>query len=1550
MAGDGQKEGLNSRYLVEQMLGEYPPWRGYRVSDALSEKKYLLFSLPAHADAPVSLDDLKMRDFLFSRGDGFVSPTLSLQRMNGTITFLLPAAELIPLMKALPSMKPVRVASIMKLLVTQVLARHHDGLFFHNLTAESLYIAEDALGVLPTAYLLPRELLDRTLKPRSAEERSLDPMSEDLRMLGGILSHFSLYADHETSEGIKRVAARLGALGPESTAAEYFGTIDELLSLVEADDRASLVPRTREFRTSPPAQAMRTMKQIALKARDGERQLVLIRGTSGEGRSSFVAEVARKLEREWGLEKGAIVSDQTLFQDFAERDEDERSDYCLIDDHTKEPLLSRYVMDRLCRAVDHCMLVAIATDESPPTHFMDTLREELGRRDTTLREVELPPFGAAEKARILSQMLPPETAKRLHARGDSRRPLAIAVCNLAALAAGTAPSEEDGAFLETLSAEERSVLNFIAAFSFDMPLSFLLGIYAPEETNIYAALQRLLAMGVVRKRAEVSSLAGGELSVVYGAASGTIAEAALRSVPADRRQQIHGNIARLLEERQGIPAVYGFYHLTRSGGRADAALKGFEILELLIARQKSAALACFHRTYADEKLDRCLSAEMRLKLLLDLGNAFSITGSMERAEVCFRKCREEASRETDASGFRNVAVEASRRECEILEKKGEFTKAEKLLEKVIAAHGEDLPANERAKLYHDMAWLNYRLGAFDESWENCLLVHRLLDGKKSPAESAQAYNLMGTINWNRSKYDEAVLCYKRCLAIHEESGDEMGIAVTDNNLGLVYLSLGSLEEALECFTKSMEIKERHNNLPGLAAAHHNIALVYLDLDRIRDAEKNCLAATRLAEEIGNQQLLAESYGTMGDIAFLQGNYEKARSFYRKDLHLCDKTKSLREKAITYRRLGELHLAQGNLGETSAMLEQARTYNQKIGSRLETALLNLLDGRILLAQGKVEDGRCKLEGAALELSLLGKRGAAAAVAAEIGALHFGDGNEPLAREYLLRARSLIRDGENPPKQVRQLQDSLDRRSEIPESRIASDADRFRVLCRVTSLIRTIGDPEKLYAAIVETVRKATAMERAALVVKVEGRDALKVVAGAGGLAPGTFAVDKNVNAILTIARQLGYPIDSSRSHIPEGKVSEEFLKAHPRVICMPLRVLDEVAGYLYLDGPRGAAPTSDDDQSFLVAMSQQLALALERLSLAGKVRELEKSRPIAAGLARPKERAAFQEIIGDSAPMKRIYELVESIKNMETTVLLTGSNGTGKDLVAKMIHYRGARADRPFVALNCAAFPVDLLESELFGHEKGAFTGAHRQRIGHFESANGGTIFLNEIGDMPLTLQPKLLHVLEEQKFYRVGGTTTISTNVRIITATNKDLRGLVDQERFREDLYHRINIFPIRIPDLKERLDDIEPLCAHFLSTYCRLYGMPMKRISPEAMARLAAYDWPGNVRELENIVNRLIIISKRDTILPEDIPDYIVKKPETVKARARVTLEETIDTLLETLELSTSDPILPKVEGVIVSKVVELIGDKTKAAALLGISKPTVYSKLKKYGKTKDA
>jgi len=254
------------------------------------------------------------------------------------------------------------------------------------------------------------------------------------------------------------------------------------------------------------------------------------------------------------------------------------------------------------------------------------------------------------------------------------------------------------------------------------------------------------------------------------------------------------------------------------------------------------------------------------------------------------------------------------------------------------------------------------------------------------------------------------------------------------------------------------------------------------------------------------------------------------------------------------------------------------------------------------------------------------------------------------------------------------------------------------------------------------------------------------------------------------------------------------------------------------------------------------------------------------------RFGFENIVGDSAPMQRVFRLVEKVADTDAPVLITGESGTGKELVARAIHYRSRRAERPFLAVNCAAIPRELLESELFGHVKGAFTGAVRDRAGKFEEARGGTLFLDEIGELPVDLQAKILRVLQEMEVTPVGANHVVRVDARIVTATNRDLEEEIEEGRFREDLYYRLAVVPIAMPSLRERPDDIPLLVAHFLKALASGAGV---RVTPEAMEALQTYSWRGNVRELENTVERILILRESDTIDLPDLPEKIRRPGE---------------------------------------------------------------------------
>ncbi len=328
----------------------------------------------------------------------------------------------------------------------------------------------------------------------------------------------------------------------------------------------------------------------------------------------------------------------------------------------------------------------------------------------------------------------------------------------------------------------------------------------------------------------------------------------------------------------------------------------------------------------------------------------------------------------------------------------------------------------------------------------------------------------------------------------------------------------------------------------------------------------------------------------------------------------------------------------------------------------------------------------------------------------------------------------------------------------------------------------------------------------------------------------------------------------------------------------------------------------------------------------------------------KERYDFRKMIGNSVPMQKLYRIIEKVADTDSTVLISGESGTGKELVARTIHFNSSRANSPFVPVNCAAIPRDLIESELFGHERGAFTGAVNTRIGRFELANGGTVFLDEIGELPAVLQVKLLRVIQEREFERVGGTRTIRLDVRILAATNRDLEKATRDGSFREDLYYRLNVIPVDIPPLREREDDIPLLLDHFLSEFCRKRKKAPLKVSPDAAAMLRGYPWPGNVRELENAVERMIILNERGTIAVEDVPDHIWK------ASGQPPGEGGFAALAKSLEWSTAgidlNGVIDELEKALILKALDKSGGvKNKAAALLGLNRTTLIEKIKKMG-----
>jgi len=434
---------------------------------------------------------------------------------------------------------------------------------------------------------------------------------------------------------------------------------------------------------------------------------------------------------------------------------------------------------------------------------------------------------------------------------------------------------------------------------------------------------------------------------------------------------------------------------------------------------------------------------------------------------------------------------------------------------------------------------------------------------------------------------------------------------------------------------------------------------------------------------------------------------------------------------------------------------------------------------------------------------------------------------------------------------------------PSSRVVGN---LNVLLKISRVVHSIRDLDELQGQILNLIFEIVPAERGAILLDGKGDENFA----------STFARHRIAKSVLpvpvsrTIARQVmqeGLAILGADVPGSTGLADVESLVSCQvrSLLCVPLTMFEKVTGCIYLDTCNAACRFDEDHLQLVAAIAGISAIALEN---ARRLQWLEQE-----NLRLSTEINLDHNLVGESPVMKEVYQFLARVAPTDSNVLLQGESGTGKELAARAIHRNSPRSGKPFVAINCAAIPEGLLESELFGHERGAFTGAVAQKKGRLEIANGGVVFLDEIGELAPALQVKLLRVLQEREFERVGGTRPISVNIRLIAATNQDLAQAAKTGAFRKDLFYRLNVLSLTMPPLRERREDISMLADYFVTKYVKKLNTRTRKLSPQAMMRLVNYDWPGNVRELENAIESAVVLSVSDVIQPEDLPEAILEK-----------------------------------------------------------------------------
>lgn len=1065
-----------------------------------------------------------------------------------------------------------------------------------------------------------------------------------------------------------------------------------------------------------------------------------------------------------------------------------------------------------------------------------------------------------------------------------------------------------------------------------------------------------------------------------------------QSIPAEERKFAHQQLAEKLEkinpEENASQIAFHWFN----AGFPDRALGYF--IHAGKTFQMSGQWAMAKQMYEAAEMilqDRSSYPDEKLQILECLIQIYDFLGEREHQRQTLERFGDIARKTTPEWHLRFYLAQAN-----YYERISDFARMEQtLIEAGELAERHQIPV--RYRVYRLLGKSYYQRAR----WQDALIQYqkalRVMPEETEPALRNEIFNGMGTIQATLGYDQDAQRTFTQAVIIAQQTGDVRAEVNALMNLGYLAHRLHREEEALGYYQKVEERIQTLRNPKFEQRLLQYRGISYRNLHQLEQALKCFERAAVISENLKDRQTLGKSFAEQAFIYQWLGDIPRALQLIEKSLSIAEELQNRKDQIARYLRKTDLLIDQGNLEEASASLQQAYADNEILSDpewRIYAAWVSArLQYRKALQQNDISVPdpdflrepieTCEKQGfRSLQVLLLDLQSSIQEYLNKPDkALETAQKAIQILQEYpvsefdllpvWLHVFRLLQKNKAPQDVCRQVMDQAVQKIVATEKQFSrsvlrekyhnkpvvqeilqahsvfNDEQRqfqmrsYTVMHDIVQTINSELDPETVFERVLDEALRHTGADRGVILLKKEDSEELEVQAARHIHPEEWMDVAQISQSVVRDVVASGQPVVTADAQQDERFRERRSVAAyHIRsVMCVPLKIRDQLVGAVYVDKQFDADYFNRANVEFLEFFAHLAAIAVENARRYGRIRDektsLEKANIDLRLLA--EEKYIVHRIVGRSKPMREVIRLIELAATHEAPVLIEGESGTGKELVARAIHFNSPRKSHPFVAVDCGALQENLLESELFGYKKGAFTGAHADKKGLFEEADGGTLLMDEIANTTLNFQAKLLRVLQEGEIRRLGDTKTRKLNVRIIAATNQILSEEVRRSTFREDLFYRLNVFRIALPPLRERREDIPLMIRHFVDHFNVLHKKSVQTISPALLDRLQRYDWPGNVREMENIIQRMVILANDNSLtlslLPEELRESAPLEVNSEETPFLNNLQE-LEAYLYAVEKNFWIQILKQSEG-----------NKSKAAERLGIKRTTLNDRLKKFG-----